>query len=201
MPGDIYFILVLKSVRSWSFFVSLLLFSVIVFFILSGMYVKFLVIPIKFIRRNLERLIKDRHILQYEGSIISENGRPNFLKEVPSSGLSLYRNRETKKLEELLAFLTKIIMMKNTTAEGNFDYKDRAKIYEHFLGFLNFLEEKDYYHQCLLIIAYSKFKNNKFTESFDSLSDIVKSTEIEQHKILQKNDRLEHDLINIHGKK
>jgi hypothetical protein len=159
------------------------------------MYVKFLVHPIKFIRRSLEKLIKDRHILQYEGY----TGRNLPMQELTSSGLTFYRNKETKKLEELLVFLKKIIIMKNTN--GNYDFKDRAKIYEHFLGFLNFLEEKDYYHQCLLIIAYSKYKNNKFSESFESLADIIKSTEGEQIKILQKNDRLEHELMNVHNKK
>jgi hypothetical protein len=189
---------VLKSIRSWSFFVSVLLFSVIVFFIISGMYLKYLIIPIKFIRRSLEKLIKDRHILKYEG--MNDNTHKSYpMQELATSGLTLYRNKETKKLEEMLSFLKKIIIMKNTT--GNYDFKDRAKIYEHFLGFLNFLEEKDYYHQCLLIIAYSKFKNNKFSESYESLADIIKSTEAEQIKLLQKNDRLEHELINLHTKK
>jgi hypothetical protein len=161
------------------------------------MYIKFLLLPIKFIRRSLEKLIKDRHILQYEG--IAEQNRTLQMREFNTSGLTCYRNKETKKLEELLVFLKKIIIMKNTS--GNYDFKDRANIYEHFLGFLNFLEEKDYYHQCLLIIAYSQYKNNKFSESYESLADIIRSNESEQFKILQKNDRLEHELMNVHNKK
>lgn len=62
IPDDIYFVLILKCIRSWFFFVSLLLFATIVYFILCEIYVNYLVTPIKYIRKNLEKLIKDRNV-------------------------------------------------------------------------------------------------------------------------------------------
>ncbi len=111
----------------------------------------------------------------------------------------LYRNLETKKLEEMLIFLKKIIEMKNAT--GKINFKDRSKIYKRFEEFLSKLDDKDHYRQCLFIIAYSKYKDNNFKEACENLDKILKSTEIEEKEILKSNDSLEQKIINLPSQK
>lgn len=61
-PTNIYVFLIFKCIRNWFYFVSLLLLATIFYFILCEIYVKYLIEPIKDIRFNLERLIKERNV-------------------------------------------------------------------------------------------------------------------------------------------
>jgi hypothetical protein len=116
-------------------------------------------------------------------------------KENKGAELTLYRNKETKKLEDLLNFLKKIVMMKQ--AHGNTDFKVQSKIYTKFLAFLDTLEEKEHYRQCLLIIAYSKYKDKSFKDAYEALDILKKSTEMEEAELIAKNDSLEQKIINL----
>jgi hypothetical protein len=116
-------------------------------------------------------------------------------KENKAAELTLYRNKETKKLEDLLNFLKKIVLMKQ--AHGNTDFKVQSKIYTKFLAFLDTLEQKENYRQCLLIIAYSKYKDKNFNDAYDALDILKKSTETEEAELLAKNDSLEQKIINL----
>lgn len=198
IPNVIYYVLVLKCVRSWFFFISLLLFATIVYFILCEIYVKYLLNPIKDIRANLEKIIKDRGT--GDDSIdqqLSKKGNEddNFRIEGPGTELRLFRNKETRKLEGLLNFLKKILIMKQ--AHGNTDFKVQSKIYKTFLGFLDNLKEKDHYRQCLFIIAYSNYKDKNFSEAYEYLEILKKSTENEENEILSKIEHLEQKIINL----
>lgn len=82
-------------------------------------------------------------------------------------------------------------------AHGNTDFKVQSKIYTKFLGFLGNLEEKEHYRQCLLIIAYSKYKDNSFSDAYEALEILKKSTELEEAELLGKNDSLEQKIINL----
>ena len=96
------------------------------------------------------------------------DNRDNF-ESKESNELSLYRNLETQKLEDLLNFLKKIVIMKQ--AHGHTDYKVKSKIYAKFLS--DAFEQK-YYRQCLFIIAYSKYKDQAFSEAYHSLNLLKK---------------------------
>ena len=128
------------------------------------------------------------------GGVITSRKDP-IQSEIKSGELNLYRNKETKKLEDLLIFLKKIVIMKQ--AHGNTDFKVQSKIYTKFLVFLGALEEKDHYRQCLLIIAYSKYKDKSFNDAYEALEILKKSTEIEENDLLSKNDTLEQKIINL----
>ena len=82
-------------------------------------------------------------------------------------------------------------------AHGNTDFKVQSKIYTKFLGFLDTLEEKEHYRQCLLIIAYSKYKDKRFGDAYEALDILKKSTELEEADLLGKNDSLEQKIINL----
>ena len=124
---------------------------------------------------------------------IEENENKNLIDN-KGSELNLYRNKETKKLEDLLNFLKKIITMKQ--AHGNTDFKVQSKIYTKFSGFLDSLKDKEHYRQCLLIIVYSKYKDKNFNDAYEKLEDLKKSTEAEEGELI-KNDILEQKIINL----
>jgi hypothetical protein len=86
-------------------------------------------------------------------------------------------------------------MMKQ--AHGNTDFKVQSKIYAKFLGFLDALEQKEHHRQCLLIIAYSKYKDKSFADAYDRLDTLKKITEQEESELLGKNDNLEQKIINL----
>lgn len=106
--------------------------------------------------------------------------------------LSLYRNLETQKLEDLLNFLRKIVIMKQ--ANGYTDYKVKSKIYAKFLT--DAFEQK-HYRQCLFIIAYSKYKDQSYSDAYHTLSMLKKYTAQEEADLLSKNDNLEQKIINL----
>jgi len=62
IPEKIWIVMILKCIRSWFFFVSLLLLATIIYFILCEIFVKYLIVPIKNIRTYLEKLIKERNV-------------------------------------------------------------------------------------------------------------------------------------------
>ncbi len=106
--------------------------------------------------------------------------------------LSLYRNLETQKLEDLLNFLKKIVIMKQ--AHGYTDYKVKSKIYAKFLT--DAFEQK-HYRQCLFIIAYSKYKDQSFSDAYHSLNLLKRYISQEEADLLSKNDNLEQKIINL----
>ena len=84
--------------------------------------------------------------------------------------------------------------MKN--AQGKYDFKEKSKIYKKFLKDSN-KTDKEHYRQCLLIIAYSKYKNSEYDKAYKNLERLFKDTEAEEEAILGKNESLEQKLINL----
>ncbi len=106
-------------------------------------------------------------------------------------------------------------------AHGTADYKEQSKIYSKFLANLSDSngdknkdkdkdkdkedkdKNKDHYRQCLLIIAYSKYKEQNgvfqqnFQDAYNNLDNIKKSTEQEENDLIGKNENLEQKIINI----
>ena len=62
IPVKIWKVMIMKCVRSWFFFLSLLLLTTIIYFIICEIYVKFLIVPIKDVRAKLEKMIKERNV-------------------------------------------------------------------------------------------------------------------------------------------
>ena len=89
--------------------------------------------------------------------------------------------------------LKKIIIMKNT--EGKFDFKEKSKIYKKFLK--DTKNDKEHYRQCLLIIAYSKYRDSDYEKAYKNLEKLFKNTEAEEEEILGKNESYEQKLINL----
>jgi len=79
-------------------------------------------------------------------------------------------------------------------AHGHTDYKVKSKIYAKFLS--DAFDQK-YYRQCLFIIAYSKYKDQAFSDAYHSLNLLKKFTSQEEADLLSKNDNLEQKIINL----
>lgn len=84
-----------------------------------------------------------------------------------------------------------------SNAHNKVNFRDRSKIYKKFLSFLDTLEEKEHWRQCLYIIAYSKYKEEKFSAAYDHLNTLISSIEQEEFLLLSKNDSLEQKIINL----
>jgi hypothetical protein len=82
-------------------------------------------------------------------------------------------------------------------AHGHTDFTVQSKIFTKFLGFLDTFEEKEHYRQCLLIIAYSKYKDNSFEDAYDALDTLKKCTDQEENELYGKNDSLQQKIINL----
>jgi hypothetical protein len=82
-------------------------------------------------------------------------------------------------------------------AHGKRDFKDQSNIYRTFLEFLKDLKERDYYRQCLLIIAYSNYKDKNFSDAYEFLQTLKVSTENEETEMLSKSEHLEQKVINL----
>lgn len=89
--------------------------------------------------------------------------------------------------------LKKIILMKN--AQGRYDFKEKSKIYKKFLK--DTKSDKDHYRQCLLIIAYSKYKNSEYDKAYKNLEKLFKNTEAEEEEIMGKNESYEQKLLGL----
>ena len=87
--------------------------------------------------------------------------------------------------------------MKN--AQGRYDFKEKSKIYKKFLNDTNKDKphDKEHYRQCLLIIAYSKYRNSEYDKAYKNLEKLFKDTESEEETILSKNESYEQKLINL----
>ena len=90
--------------------------------------------------------------------------------------------------------LKKIILMKNNQVK--FDFKEKSKIYKKFLKD-SIKSDKEHYRQCLLIIAYSKYKNSEYEKAYKNLERLFRDTEAEEEMILGKNDSFDQKLINL----
>jgi hypothetical protein len=106
---------------------------------------------------------------------------------------NIFTNLETKKLEDMIENLKKIILMKN--AQGKYDFKEKSKIYKKFLK--DTRNDKEHFRQCLLIIAYSKYRNSEYEKAYKNLEKLLKNTEAEEEEILSKNESYEQKLINL----
>lgn len=158
-------------------------------FLLSIYYFKFLLLPLLVFKKSLEELIRERNDVG-KGDIlekrrISNDGSLNSSFE--------YKNKETKKLEEMIMFLKRILIMKNTS--GSINYKERSKIYEKFLKFLNIKEDKKYYKRCHFLIAYSKFKDGDYDSSLEYFIKILEELQKDEEVYIKKNESLDHIIL------
>ena len=225
LHNRIYFVYLLKLMRNYFLFSSSILFLVVLFYISMEIIAKYLIEPIKHVKKLMLKLIRDHGFSEEDldsdqkinafgffAGVIGKNISPeeNKLKlnqnlrefgnlrnnedNDKEDELGLYANVETYELEELLNFLKKIIMMKTS---GNVDYKERSRIYNRFLSFLDDLEERDYYRQCLNIIAYSKYKEQKYDEALVNLKDLLESAKNDEKELLLKCDKFENKIIKL----
>lgn len=227
LQSKIYFVLVLKLIRSYFLFSSSILFFIVLFFISMEIVTKYLIEPLKRVKKLMLKLIRDHGFssedledevidkvnpLGFITGVLGGNqdestntpnikinnlnirGQKKVEEDEEDKDFGLYCNIETFHLEELLNFLKKIIMMKTS---GNVDYKERSKIYEKFLDFLDDLNEREYYRQCLTIIAYSKYQEELFEESLKHFKDLLTSTRHDEKEILNKNEQLEQKITNL----
>lgn len=221
LQSKLYFSLLMKLTKSYFLFTGVILFMVILFFISMEIVAKYLIEPVKQIKKLLLKLIRDKSFtnadveedekkskafeflsgvlknyanfngdnsLAISKELLNNNFINNEVDYDKEDIFTIFSNIETLQLEELLYFLKKIIMMKKS---GDIDYKEKSKIYMRFLDFLDELDERDYYRQCLTIIAYSKYQEQKFEESINFLKDLIISTNEDEKVVLLKNDQLE----------
>lgn len=138
---------------------------------------------------RLQDIVFNKNLINYKDE--NSNSIINF------DSIHLFKNKETLKLEQLLKFLSKIIVIKSSNENS---FNDKSILFEKFLNYLDDLNEKEYYRQCLFIISYSKFQEKKYLESIDFSYKLLYSIEKEEKIYNKKHENLDNKLITYYSK-
>lgn len=194
---DLYLSITLKTLRIFILSITISFIACVAYFVTITIYLKYLLQPVQQIRKLLEQLIRERNSSEYKVDhnfdLIREKDENDYNSE--QNVEYCYRNIETKNLEEMLIFLKKITLMKSTSVA--IDYKERAKIYDKFLNFLEDLPNKSYLRQCNMIIAYSKYKENEYSQCYQALTKVYNEIIKEELAMIRNNEKIEHNLFNL----
>ena len=219
---SLYRSLILRTFRVWFFSIGLLLMSIVFFFTILIHFLRALLLPIKTYIVTIERLIKNKRTDDLDSNMLIDNH--NEITNTESSNKSnednenynrisqnidfnnknihhlntmIYKNKETKIIEDTLVFLNKLLMLKNKEKENYINYEERANIYKKFLMFLDEEADKNLYKQCYLVIAYSKFKKLDYEEAYSDYKKILEKIDKEERFMVKSNDSIDHKLLNM----
>ena len=206
---EIISIFYLKYIRNYIFFITIILLSTIIIFIILKFIINIILNPINQFKKNIENLIEqfskndniqfknntNNTCINNENTIntLSKVSRiKSIIKNIISKSFTHYTNYEIKEIENEISFFQKILLTKNKSTP----YQNKAEFYESISSEIPKELTLEIFN-CQIIIGNNYIQNKNYMKGKNELENLEKKINEYQKLIISKSNDNDINMRNL----